>query len=101
MHRRLLGALIVALIALLPSWLPFRPRQPQSTPPRRPRWSPQSTRFRGSVSNINTTYDMMHPDAQAAVERNVALNLFNDVYSRRWRVRRKSWRWTSARGPGR
>lgn len=35
-----------------------------------------------AAGEFDDLYDAMHPDSQAVVERNVALNLFADVYSR-------------------
>jgi uncharacterized protein len=83
MHKRLSGALIMALLALLPF---LATAQAQTETVDAAAKAEVTTTVNqifelAAAGDFNTMYDMLHPDAQAEVERAVALNLFNDVYS--------------------
>lgn len=84
MHRRFLGALIFTLLVLLPSLATAQAQTATVDAVDKAEVSSAvNDLFELAASrDFNAMYDTMHPDAKAAVSRSVALNFFNDVYSR-------------------
>ncbi|CAN5518057.1 hypothetical protein BH23CHL4_BH23CHL4_28710 [soil metagenome] len=84
MQTRVLGAVVVAMLALLP-FLATAHAQTETVDAvdKAEVSSAVNQLFELAASrDFTTMYDLMHPDAQAEVSRSVALNLFNEVYSR-------------------
>jgi len=84
MQRRFLGALFIATLALLPLLGAAQAQTATVDAVDKAEVSSAVNQvFELAASRyFNAMYDTMHPDAKSAVSRSVALNFFNDVYSR-------------------
>jgi predicted metalloprotease len=83
MHKRFFGALIFATLALVPFLTTVQAQTDTVDAAAKAEVTTTVNQIfeLAAAGDYNTMYDMMHPDAQAVVDRSVALNLFSDVYS--------------------